>query len=196
LHRPFQPPEEDVTTLKPKEPDVSQRPESIQPLPRSGADQTVTVIGSGARLEGNLIAAASLRIEGTVSGTITAEGDVIIAPEADVAADIRATNATLGGHYKGNVTASGTIELTSTARVEGNLTSRSLVINQGAIFSGQSIMGDGTKKQGSSAPVSSPSSSPSLSSASPSSSSPSSSSPSSSSPSPSSSASSGSTPGG
>jgi len=106
----------------------------------------VTVIGNGARLEGNLIAAASLRIEGTVTGTITAEGDVIVAPEAEVAADIKSTNTTLGGHYTGNVVASGTIELTSTARVEGNLTCRTLVVNQGAIFSGQSIMDGGVKK--------------------------------------------------
>lgn len=125
---------------------MSQRPESIQSVPRSAGDQTITVIGNGARLEGNLIAAASLRIEGTVNGTITAEGDVIVAPEAEVAADIKATNATLGGHYKGNVEATGTIELTSTARVEGNLTSRTLIVNSGAIFTGQSIMDGGAKK--------------------------------------------------
>ncbi|HEU5004318.1 MAG TPA: polymer-forming cytoskeletal protein [Actinomycetota bacterium] len=132
-----------------KEANVSQRPEPISELrsasPRS-AEQTVTVIGNGARLEGNLISAASLRIEGSVTGTITADGDVIIAPEAEVAADIKATNATLGGRFKGNAVVTGTMELTSTARVEGNLTSRSLVVSQGALFSGQSIMDTGLKK--------------------------------------------------
>jgi cytoskeletal protein CcmA (bactofilin family) len=140
-----------------KEADVSHRPESIQPVPRAGSDQTVTVIGNGARLEGKLIAAASLRIEGTVTGTITAEGDVIIAPEAEVSADIQSTNTTLGGHYKGNVIATGTIELTATARVEGNLTCRSLIVSQGAIFSGQSIMDGGAKKPAA-VPASQPSS--------------------------------------
>ena len=159
-----------------KEADLSHRPESIQSVPRSGSDQTVTVIGNGARLEGNLIAAASLRIEGTVTGTITADGDVIVAPEAEVSADIKSTNTTLGGHYTGNVVATGTIELTSTARVEGNLTCRSLIVNQGAIFSGQSIMDTGVKKPAAvpaAAASSSPSSSPSSPSSSPSSSSPS-----------------------
>ena len=150
-----------------KEADLSHRPESIQSVPRSGSDQTVTVIGNGARLEGNLIAAASLRIEGTVTGTITADGDVIVAPEAEVSADIKSTNTTLGGHYTGNVVATGTIELTSTARVEGNLTCRSLIVNQGAIFSGQSIMDSGVKKPAAvpaAAASPSPSSSPSSSS--------------------------------
>ena len=125
---------------------MSQRPESLQAVPRTAPDQTVTVIGNGARLEGNLISSASLRIEGGVTGTITADGDVTVAPEAEVAADIKATNATLGGRFKGNAVVTGTIELTSTARVEGNLTSRSLIVNQGAIFSGQSIMDGGPKK--------------------------------------------------
>ena len=141
-----------------KEADLSHRPESIQSVPRSGSDQTVTVIGNGARLEGNLIAAASLRIEGTVTGTITADGDVIVAPEAEVSADIKSTNTTLGGHYTGNVVATGTIELTSTARVEGNLTCRSLIVNQGAIFSGQSIMDSGVKKPAAVPAAASPSS--------------------------------------
>lgn len=135
---------------------MSQRPESIQAVPRT-RDQTVTVIGSGARLEGTLISAASLRIEGAISGKISADGDVILAPEAEVAADIKAANATLGGRFKGNVVVTGTIELTSTARVEGNLTSRALIVSQGAMFTGQSIMDGGAKKPAGAAAAPTPS---------------------------------------
>lgn len=113
--------------------------EPIAPSP-SGGKAELTVIGSGARLEGTLISAASLRIEGSVKGQITAEGDVIVAPGAEVSADIRASNVTIGGRYAGNVTANGTLELQNGARVDGNISCHSLVVNQGAIFSGQSIM--------------------------------------------------------
>jgi cytoskeletal protein CcmA (bactofilin family) len=100
----------------------------------------MTVIGVGARLDGNLISAASLRIEGRVAGQVNAEGDVIVAPEAEVEADIKATNVTVAGICRGNVTASGRLELASTARVEGNLSCGSLVVAEGAFFAGQSIM--------------------------------------------------------
>lgn len=103
----------------------------------------LTVIGKGARLEGNLVSAASLRIEGSVKGQITAEGDVIVASGAEVSADIRATNVTVGGSYSGNITASGTLEMENGARVEGNITCQSLIVNRGATFSGQSIMDGG-----------------------------------------------------
>ncbi|MCA1841048.1 MAG: polymer-forming cytoskeletal protein [Actinomycetota bacterium] len=101
----------------------------------------LTVISAGARLEGNLISAASLRIEGAVKGHITAEGDVILAQQAEISADIRAKNVTIAGTYSGNITASGTLELASTARVDGNISCEALIVNHGAVFSGQSSMG-------------------------------------------------------
>lgn len=100
----------------------------------------MTVIGVGARLDGNLISAASLRIEGKITGQVSAEGDVIVAPEAEVEADIKATNVILAGTYRGNITASGRLELSSTAKVEGNLSCASLAVEEGALFSGQSMM--------------------------------------------------------
>ena len=110
-------------------------------VPPSQGTTEMTVIASGARLEGNLVSAGSLKIEGNVKGQITAEGDVIVTPEAQIDADIRANNVTIAGRYKGNVTAAGNLELSTTARVEGNISCGSLIVNRGAVFSGQSIMG-------------------------------------------------------
>lgn len=132
------------------ESEESVTPEAIKPIdpsPRfeSSASRStameMTLIGKGARLEGNLISAASLKIEGSVKGQITAEGDVIVSSEADVAADIRATNVTVAGRYSGNITAKGNLELESSARVEGNVSCGSLIVNRGAVFSGESVMG-------------------------------------------------------
>lgn len=126
------------------EPDPAR--EEVQPIPRQpDRAAEVTVIGKGARLEGNLISAGHLRIEGAISGDIRAEGDVELAPGAEVKADIRAQNVKIGSHYSGNITASGQLELESGARLEGSVSCSSLVINKGAVFSGQSNM-DGGKK--------------------------------------------------
>lgn len=111
-------------------------------VPPAASSGEMTVIGAGARLEGNLISAGSLKIEGNVKGQITAEGDVIVAPEAQVEADIRANNITIAGRYKGDVTAAGNLELATTARVDGNISCGSLIVNRGAVFSGQSMMGE------------------------------------------------------
>jgi cytoskeletal protein CcmA (bactofilin family) len=121
----------------------------IQPVEVSMREQTtggpeVTVVGKGARIEGNLISAGSLRIDGQVKGKITAEGDVTLSPQSEVDADIKAANVTVGGAFKGNIVAGNKAELARGGRVEGNVTSKVLVVAEGALFTGQSIM-DGSQ---------------------------------------------------
>ena len=106
------------------------------------ASSEVTVVGQGARIEGTLVSAGSLRVDGQVKGKINAEGDVMLSPQSRVEADIHAQNVTIGGQFRGNVAAKGKTELTRGGRVDGNITSRTLVVAEGAQFSGQSIMGD------------------------------------------------------
>jgi cytoskeletal protein CcmA (bactofilin family) len=100
----------------------------------------VTVIGPGARLEGTIVSAGSLRIDGQVKGQVNADGDVMLSPQSQVEADIRAENLIVAGKFKGNVMVKGRAELAHGGRIDGNITSKSLVIQEGGIFCGQSVM--------------------------------------------------------
>jgi len=100
----------------------------------------VTVVGVGARLDGNVVSAGSLRIDGQVKGQINADGDVTLSPQSQVEADIRAQNVTVAGRFKGNIAVKGKAHLARGGRVDGNITSKSLVVEEGGIFHGQSIM--------------------------------------------------------
>src|SRR2546430_11318108 len=93
-----------------------------------GSSSEVTVVGQGARLEGTVVSAGSLRIDGQVKGKISAEGDVMLSAQSQVDADITAQNVTVGGKFKGNIEAKGRTELAKGGRVDGNITSKSLVV--------------------------------------------------------------------
>lgn len=103
----------------------------------------VTIVGAGARLEGNVVSAGSLRIDGQVKGQINADGDVSLSPQSQVEADIRAQNVSVGGRFKGNIVVKGKAHLARGGRVDGNITSKTLVIEEGGVFHGQSIMDAG-----------------------------------------------------
>ena len=100
----------------------------------------VTVVGKGARVEGTLVSAGSLRIDGQVKGKISADGDVAISGDSKVEADIHARNVTVGGAFKGTIVAKGKTELARGGRVDGNITSRTLIVAEGASFTGPSVM--------------------------------------------------------
>jgi cytoskeletal protein CcmA (bactofilin family) len=100
----------------------------------------VTIVGQGAKLEGTVVSAGSLRIDGQVKGQITADGDVMLSPQSQVEADIRAQNVVVAGRFKGSVVVKTKAEIARGGRVEGNITSKTLVVEEGAVFQGQSIM--------------------------------------------------------
>ena len=100
----------------------------------------VTIVGHGAKLEGTVVSAGSLRIDGQVTGQINADGDVMLSPQSQVEADIRAQNVAVAGRFKGNILVKGRAEIAKGGRVEGNITSKTLVIEEGATFQGQSVM--------------------------------------------------------
>ncbi|HEX6130598.1 MAG TPA: polymer-forming cytoskeletal protein [Actinomycetota bacterium] len=103
----------------------------------------VTIVGAGARLEGNVVSAGSLRIDGQVKGQINADGDVALSPQSQVEADIRAQNVSVAGRFKGNIVVKGKAHLARGGRIDGNITSKTLVVEEGGTFHGQSIMDGG-----------------------------------------------------
>jgi cytoskeletal protein CcmA (bactofilin family) len=128
---------EDVEGAHVPRAEVPDRPEGANMATDSGE---VTIVGVGARLEGNVVSAGSLRIDGQVKGQINADGDVTLSPQSQVEADVHAQNVSVGGRFKGNLVVKGKAHLARGGRVDGNITSKALVVEEGAIFHGQSIM--------------------------------------------------------
>jgi cytoskeletal protein CcmA (bactofilin family) len=110
----------------------------------------VTIVGTGARLEGNVVSAGSLRIDGQVKGQINADGDVTLSSQSQVEADIRAQNVSVAGRFTGNIVVKDKAHLARGGRIDGNITSKTLVVEEGGVFHGQSIMDAGASSGSSS----------------------------------------------
>jgi cytoskeletal protein CcmA (bactofilin family) len=127
--------------------DAAEAPPAPAPERREATDMTdseVTIVGAAAKLEGTVVSAGSLRIDGQVKGQIQADGDVTLSPQSQVEADIRAQNVSVAGRFKGNVVVKGKAHLARGGRIEGNITSKTLVVEEGGVFHGQSLMDGGT----------------------------------------------------
>ncbi len=99
-----------------------------------------TIIGPGAVLDGNLTAPETIRIDGTLNGDCICEGDLILGAEGAIDGNISARNITLSGKVTGDIKAQEKLELLPTAKVTGDITSRSLIIDENASFDGRCIM--------------------------------------------------------
>ncbi len=114
--------------------------------PSSSGSQSpqINMIGEGTVVEGTLKAQSDIRIRGSVVGKIRVEGKAIIAQEGDVNGDLVATNADISGSVQGLIQISDTLVLKSTARVNADIKTARLVVEEGAVFDGKCEMGQMT----------------------------------------------------
>src|SRR5262245_15633759 len=96
----------------------------------------LTVVGDAAKLEGKFQIADSIQIECEVGGELRVGGKLVIGEKGVVNAAVETVDAIIRGHYDGNMTASGNVEIAATGRVRGNIKTDSLVISKGGCFKG------------------------------------------------------------
>ncbi len=123
-------------------------------LGRNNLTQLFTVVGSDARLEGPFDVADSIQIECEVGGQLKVGGKLVIGERGCVRADVQTVDAIIYGQYEGNMVATGSVEITPTGRVVGNVETHSLVIYKGGLFNGHMAKLTESEAEGSLRPVS------------------------------------------
>ncbi len=101
-----------------------------------------TIIGQDTVINGTLDIKGALRVDGTVKGKIICSDCVTVGATGIVEAEIEAETAIIAGKMFGNVVTTEKIELQAKCEMEGDLRTKSLVIEQGAIFCGACNMKD------------------------------------------------------
>jgi cytoskeletal protein CcmA (bactofilin family) len=95
-------------------------------------------IGKSIVIKGEVKGSEDLVLDGRVEGTVTlTEGRLTVGPSAQIAADLSAKDVLIMGHVKGNVVATGRVELRSGCNVKGDITALRLAVEDNAIFQGK-----------------------------------------------------------
>ncbi len=106
-------------------------------------DKIETVIGPNTNFRGRLICDGSIRIDGVCEeGVIETLGNIVIGPQAKVAADLIAENVSVSGAVTGSIKAAGRLEILSTGKVWGNVDVGSFLLDEDGYFRGNLAMKD------------------------------------------------------
>jgi cytoskeletal protein CcmA (bactofilin family) len=103
-------------------------------------DKIENVIGPTATFIGDLKCDGGVRVDGVFQGSLETMGNVIIGEAAKVVADIVGRNISISGAVKGDIIASGRLEILATGLVWGDIQVASFLIDEGGVFSGRSEM--------------------------------------------------------
>jgi len=107
-----------------------------------------TIIGKDTVINGEMNIEGALRVDGTVKGKIVCSDCVTLGATGLVEADIEANTAIIAGRMVGNIQTAEKIELQAKCEMEGDIKTKSLIIEQGAVFCGACNMKGGSPDLG------------------------------------------------
>lgn len=112
------------------------------------AQKTTTVIGPDTHIKGEMVFDSTARILGTFEGRVIAKGEVQIGEGAACKASVEGTTVIVDGLIEGDVQARERVQLNSKARVVGDIVAATLVVSEGASFTGHCRVGGDAVKGG------------------------------------------------
>jgi cytoskeletal protein CcmA (bactofilin family) len=97
-------------------------------------------LGMNTAFEGKMIFEGLARLDGKFDGEIFSDDALIIGEAAVIKAEIKVGTLIVDGEVRGNVSAASKIEINSTGRLYGNITTPTLVIHENGLFDGSCKM--------------------------------------------------------
>ncbi len=98
----------------------------------------LSIIDKDLRIDGSLTSRGKLIIKGSLKGKIDGEV-VVIAKEGRVDSDAKVTSMTIGGSFRGEISATKELIILSTGRCEGKVECKDLIVENGGILNAEVI---------------------------------------------------------
>lgn len=99
-----------------------------------------TILEDDITFSGNIKFKSPFMIRGLVNGQIDATSDLVVDTKAVVNANIKANRVLIKGKVKGNVLGENLIFVTATGSVDGDITTKKVVLEPGCVFTGKCTM--------------------------------------------------------
>ena len=96
----------------------------------------------GSAFKGELEFEDTMRIDGKFNGKITSKNELIVGESAHIEGDIHVGRIAISGTVVGKIVADQRVEIHRNGKVYSDVETPALIIEEGAIFQGNCVMGD------------------------------------------------------
>jgi cytoskeletal protein CcmA (bactofilin family) len=103
----------------------------------------INFIAKGVQIKGNMVCESDLRYDGFLEGDLKVNAKLVLGNDAKIKGKVYALNADVSGNIDGNLEVGDTLTLRSTATVGGDIKTKKIIIESGAMFNGSCTMHDG-----------------------------------------------------
>lgn len=108
-----------------------------QPVPEKLGDAGYSMLAAGITVYGDIDTEGTLRVDGTLEGSVRRAGLVIIGEGATVRGNVVAREVVVGGSIEGNIEATDRAELQTSAVVTGDIDAGAILVHEGGVVRGR-----------------------------------------------------------
>lgn len=107
----------------------------------------INSIMEGTSIEGEIKSDSNIRIDGRVKGTVNARGRVIVGQSGIIEGEVICQSSDVEGTVIGKINCQDLLSLKATAKLQGDINTKKLAIEPGAVFTGNCSMAGGVVKE-------------------------------------------------
>ena len=107
----------------------------------------INSIMEGTSIEGEIRSDSNIRIDGRVKGIVNAKGRVIVGQSGVIEGEVICQSSDIEGTVIGKVNCQDLLSLKATAKLQGDINTKKLAIEPGAVFTGNCSMAGGGVKE-------------------------------------------------
>ncbi|PLX12198.1 MAG: cell shape determination protein CcmA [Marinilabiliales bacterium] len=113
----------------------------MKKLNNTNGDSSVhNLISQGTTIKGDIETSGDLRIDGNIIGNIITKGKLVVGESAHIEGTIECENADISGKITAKVKINNLVRLSETSKFSGDIVTKKISIEPGAIFSGNCQM--------------------------------------------------------
>ena len=108
---------------------------------KSQSGMMFNALTAGSKIVGTITADSDYRIDGLIEGDLNCSGKVVIGEAGRVKGTIVCANAEIMGNMEGKITCHQQLSLRSNGKIHGDVMTKTLIVEPGALFNGTCSMG-------------------------------------------------------
>ncbi|MEO8760712.1 MAG: polymer-forming cytoskeletal protein [Bacteroidia bacterium] len=108
---------------------------------KSADSTSVNLIATGTTITGDVKTEGDFRIDGTLQGTLTVKGKLVVGSNGLIKGEIECQNADVSGEVNGKINVNELLALRATAKINGDIFTGKISIEPDAQFTGNCSMG-------------------------------------------------------
>lgn len=99
------------------------------------------VISVGTKIQGKFNSSENIRIDGTIVGELKCDKKLVMGKGSLIEGQILTKEAVIMGNIQGDLTVNGLLHLHNTAKIQGNIIAKKMIVDEGAIYNGECKIG-------------------------------------------------------